>query len=138
MRLPLAALAVIGLASAAFPQTAEILPQITLTGGEAQVIPDSGVALLLTRVDDSRCPGDVDCVWEGMIRAEITVLTAAPDLTQIVLCNACEDASSLATVAGLTIGLVSLSPSMANLAKLGRPPLVTDYHLTVSYSPAAK
>jgi hypothetical protein len=138
MRLPLAALAVIGFTSAVYPLTPELLPEITLKGGEALVIPETGVTLLLTRIDDSRCPADVDCVWEGMIRAEITVMTTAPDLTQIVLCNACDDASGLATVAGLTFGLVSLAPSMVDLAKLGRPPLVTDYALTVNYGPAGE
>lgn len=138
MRLPFATLALIGFASAVHPLTPELLPKFTLKGGEAQVIPDTGVTLLLTRVEDSRCPGDVDCVWEGMIRVEITVMTAAPDLAQIVLCNACDDASGMATAAGLTIGLVSLSPSMMDLAKLGRPALVTDYALTVNYSPAGE
>ena len=135
MRLPLATLALIGFASAVHPLTPELLPEITLKGGEAQVIPDTGETLLLTRVEDGRCPADVDCVWEGMIRVEITVMTAAPDLTQSVLCNACDDASGLATAAGLTIGLVSLSPSMVDLAKPGRAPLVTDYELTMNYSP---
>lgn len=114
----------------------EALPHLTLRGGEGTAIPDTGITLLLTKVEDSRCPGDVDCVWEGLIRAEITVLSPTPDLIMIVLCNACDDASSLATVAGMTIGFVSLSPSMAELAKLGRPPLVTDYEVTVHYSPA--
>lgn len=136
MRLFFAAFALIGLASAVHPLTPQLLPEITLKGGEAQVIPDTGVTLLLTRVDDSRCPTDVDCVWEGMIRAEITVTT--PDLTTIVLCNACNDGGRLASVAGMTFGLVRLSPSMADLARLGRPPLVTDYELTVNYSPVGE
>jgi hypothetical protein len=138
MRLPLATLALISFATVVHPLTPQLLPEIILKGGEAQVIPDTGVTLLLTRVDDSRCPADVDCVWEGMIRAEITVTTAASDPTQIVLCNACDDASGLASVAGLTIGLVSLSPSKVDLAKLGRAPLVTDYELTVNYSPVGE
>ncbi len=135
MRLPLAALALIGLATAAQPLTTKLYPELTLKGGEGQVIPDTGVTLLLTRVDDQRCPADVDCFWEGMIRAEITVMTAKPELTQIVLCNQCEDGEGLVTVAGLTIGLVGLAPSTEELAKLGRAPVLTDYALTVNYGP---
>lgn len=135
MRLALATLALIGLASAAHPLTTKLYPEITLKGGEGQVIPDTGVTLLLTGITDQRCPPGVDCFWEGMIRAEITVMTAKQDLTQIVLCNQCEDGEGLATVAGLTIGLVGLAPSTEELAKLGRAPLLTDYVLTVNYGP---
>jgi hypothetical protein len=138
MRLVLATLALIGLASAAQPETSDDPPELTLKGGEAQMVPGTGVTLLLIKVDDSRCPGDVDCVWEGMIRAEITVMTPTADLTAITLCNACDEASGLATVAGMTFGLVRLLPPMADLAKLGRPPRVTDYELTVNYGPADK
>ena len=98
------------------------------------MIPDTGVTLLLTKVDDARCPPDVECYWEGMIRAEITVLTTKPELMQIVLCNLCDDGQGLVTVAGLTIGLVGLAPSTEELAKLGRAPLLTDYALTVTYA----
>jgi hypothetical protein len=138
MRLVLATLALVGLASAVQPETPPDLPELTLKGGEAQMVPGTGITLLLTKVDDSRCPGDVDCVWEGMIRAEITVMAPTPDLAAITLCNACDDASGLATVAGMTFGLVRLSPPMVDLAKLGRPPRVTDYELTVTYGPADK
>lgn len=133
MRLPLAALALIGLATAAQPLTTKLYPELTLKGGEGQMIPDTGVTLLLTRVDDQRCPPEVDCYWEGMIRAEITVMTPKQELTQIVLCNQCADGEGLVTVAGLTIGLVALAPSTEELAQLGRPPLLTDYALTVNY-----
>ena len=136
MRLPLAALALIGLTTAAQPLTTKLYPEITLRGGEGQVIPDTGVTLLLTGITDQRCPPEVDCVWEGMIRAEITVMTASQELTGIVLCNQCDDGEGLVTVAGLTIGLVGLAPSTEALAKLGRAPLLTDYELTVNYGPA--
>ena len=135
MRLALALLALIGLTSAAQPLTPKLYPEMTLKAGEAQAIPDTGVTLLLTAITDQRCPPDVDCFWEGMIRAEITVSTPTSN-AQIVLCNQCEDGESLVTVAGLTIGLVGLAPSIEELAKLGRAPLLTDYALTVNYGSA--
>ncbi len=133
MRLALATLALIGLASAAQPLTPKLYPEITLRGGEAQAIPETGVTLLLTRIDDQRCPPDVDCFWEGMIRAEISVLAGMEEPAQIVLCNLCEDGEGMATVAGLSVGLVSLAPSTDVLAKLGRAPVLADYELTVNY-----
>jgi hypothetical protein len=135
MRLPLAAVALIGFATAAQPLTTKLYPELTLRGGEEQVVPDTGVTLLLTGVIDQRCPPDVDCFWEGMIRAEITV-TQKQEVIEIVLCNLCDDGESLATVAGLTIGLVGLAPSTEELAKLGREPVLTDYELTVNFGPA--
>lgn len=136
MRLTLAALALIGLASAAWPLTPQLFPELVLRGGEGQVIPDTGVKLLLTRIDDQRCPPDVDCYWEGMIRAEITVMRDTAEAEHIVLCNQCSDGSGLATAAGLTIGLVGLSPSTAELAMLDHPPMLADYELTVNYAAA--
>jgi hypothetical protein len=136
MRLALATLALIGLATAAQPLTPQLHPEITLKGGEAQEIPDTGVTLLLTRIDDARCPPEVECYWEGMIRAEISVMTTTPEPVQIVLCNLCDDGEGLVTVAGLTLGLVGLAPPTEELAILGRAPVLTDYALTVNYVPA--
>jgi len=136
MRLASACLALIGLASAAWPLTPLLYPEITLIGGEAQTLADTDVTLRLDRVDDGRCPAGADCLWEGTIRVEISVITAAPEQQQIVLCNLCDDASSLATAGGMTFGLVALSPSTDDLAQLGRPPELGDYRLTLNYAPA--
>jgi len=132
MRLPLATLALIALATAAHPLTPA---EITLTGGRVQPIPGTGISLILTEVTDHRCPPGVTCVWEGLIRAEITVMPPLPGPQQITLCNLCEGASRSATTAGLTLTLVSLAPSTEDLAKLGRAPRLPDYELTVYVNP---
>lgn len=136
MRLRPATLALLALTTAAQPCSAEQLPQITLKGGEGQTIPDTGVTLLLTGITDQRCPAGVDCYWEGMIRAEITVLGPKPELMEIILCNLCDDGSRDAKVAGVSLTLIRLAPSTEDLAKLGREPRLTDYALTVNYRPA--
>lgn len=136
MRLLAATLALLALTTAALACSAEPLAQLTLKGGEGVTVPDTALTLLLTGITDQRCPPEVDCFWEGMMRAEITVMTPSTDLAQIILCNLCDDGSRSATVAGLTIGLVSLAPSTEDLAKLGRAPQLTDYELTVNYGPA--
>ena len=130
--IPLLALA----PSAALAFSVEALPQLTLKGGEGTSIPDTGLVALLTDVTDQRCPPEVDCYWEGMIRAKIVILGQRPELYEIVLCNLCDDADRSATVAGMELTLVSLAPSTEELARLGRDALLTDYTLTVAYGPA--
>jgi hypothetical protein len=136
MRLLPASLALIALTTAALPYSVEPLPQLTLRGGTGVMVAETGVNLLLTAVTDQRCPPNVDCYWEGMIRAEITVQGPKPDLQHIVLCNLCDDGDRSATVAGLTFNLMSFAPSTEELAHLGRAPLLSDYALTVAYKPA--
>ncbi|HLQ18529.1 MAG TPA: hypothetical protein VK146_06070 [Tabrizicola sp.] len=135
MRLALATLALIGLATAAQPLTPKLYPEITLKGAVAQAVPDTDVTLMVTKIEDSRCPAGVDCYWEGMIRVGLTVTTPT-SVEQITLCNLCDDAESLATAGGLTIGLVGLAPSTDELAKLGREPVLADYEVTVNYAPS--
>jgi hypothetical protein len=135
MRLRLAALALLALTGAGHSLTPVLYPEVTLRGAEARTIPETGVTLQLTGITDQRCPPEVDCFWEGMIRAEIAV-TSAAGTEEIVLCNLCEGATDLATAGGLTIGLVGLAPSTEELAKLGRAPVLGDYLLTVNYGPA--
>lgn len=132
MRLIAPTLALLALTSVAVPGFADVL---TLQGGKGQLVPGTGVTLLLSGVTDQRCPGEVDCFWEGMIRAEITVSTAMT-VEEVVLCNLCVGASDLATAGGLALGLVSLAPSTGDLAALGRAPELRDYGLTVTYAAA--
>ena len=135
MRLALAAATLIGLATASCALTPQVFPQLTLAGGEPTAVPDTGITLTLTEVEDQRCPAGVDCVWEGMIRVHLTVSTPTAK-QEITLCNQCEDATDLATAAGQTFGLVALAPSTEELAKLGRAPVLADYVATVNYAPA--
>ncbi|MBN8631746.1 MAG: hypothetical protein J0L76_12905 [Rhodobacterales bacterium] len=137
MRLLPTALTLIALATSALADSTEPLPQITLTGGEGVVVPGTRFTLLLTEVTDQRCPANVDCYWEGMQRAKITVMTPKPELLQVVLCNLCDDGTSSAEVPGLKLFLGGLVPSTEELAKLGREPLLTDYKLIVTYLPVS-
>ncbi len=132
MRLAFATLAFVGLATASCALTPKIYPQMVLIGGEPAAVPNTDITLLLTEVEDRRCPAGVDCVWAGMIRVHLTVSTPRSN-QEIVLCNQCEDARDLATAAGRTFGLVALAPSTEDLARLGRAPVLADYALTVNY-----
>ncbi|RYI03127.1 MAG: hypothetical protein EON48_16260 [Acetobacteraceae bacterium] len=131
----LAALAFVGLVTASCALTPKVSPQLAIPGGAPTAVPGTDVTLLLTEVEDQRCPAGVDCVWAGMIRVELTVSTPTSK-QEIILCNQCDNARDLATAGGLTIGLVGLAPSTEELAKLGREPVLDDYELTVNYAPA--
>lgn len=135
MRLALATLALIGLATASCALTPQVFPQLTVAGEEPTAVPGTEITLLLTEVEDQRCPAGVDCVWAGMIRVGLTVSTPTAK-QEIVLCNQCDDATDLATAAGQTFGLIGLAPSTEDVAKLGRAPQLADYVLTVNYGPA--
>lgn len=135
MRLALATVALIGLATASCALTTRVFPEMTVRGGVPTAVPDTDITLDLTEVEDQRCPAGVDCFWAGMIRVHLTVSTPTSK-QEITLCNQCEDATDLATAAGQTFGLISLAPSTEELAKLGREPVLQDYELTVNYGPA--
>jgi hypothetical protein len=108
---------------------------IDLPGGVPTPIPGTALTVVLSDVTDQRCPSDVDCVWEGMIRAEITVLTGASGTTIFTLCNACETGSSSQTVAGKSFTLGTLSPGRDVLDPLSRLIVLEDYTLQVTVSP---
>lgn len=131
----LATLALISLATASCALTPQVFPQLTVAGGEPTAVPGTDIILLLTEVEDQRCPAGVDCVWAGMIRVHLTVSTPASKQV-ITLCNQCDTATDLATAAGQTFGLIGLAPSTEELANLGRVPELADYEVTVNYGPA--
>lgn len=124
------------IASVAMADTEDALPEVTLRGGLATTLADTGATLLLSDITDQRCPSNVECFWEGLIRAEITVTPPTGAAMDIVLCNLCEDGSRSATVAGLDLTLVALSPTKDDVGALGRDPVLADYTLTVAYGPA--
>ncbi len=134
MRLALAMLAVICLATALPALTTQLFPQLVVAGGKPTAVPDTDITLIVTDVEDQRCPAEVDCVWAGMIRVHLTVSTPTSKEV-IVLCNQCADARDLASAAGQTFGLIGLAPSTEELAKLGRAPVLADYEVTVNYAP---
>jgi hypothetical protein len=107
---------------------------LRLPGGTPVVLPGTDAELTLTKVADSRCPSDVECVWEGMVRADVRVAQGAGAPVTMFLCNACSDADRSITVAGRELALVRLEPTMALLAKLSRNVTLTDYTLVLEIS----
>jgi hypothetical protein len=110
---------------------------LRLTGGTPTAVAGTDITLTLTEVQDQRCPADVDCYWEGMIRLTLSVASASGPAETIVLCNLCDGATGTATVAGLTLAFETLTPTTAELARKARLPVLADYTaiLTVTPSP---
>jgi hypothetical protein len=112
---------------------------LRLTTGAPVPIAGIGQSLKLTAVEDQRCPPDVSCIWEGLVKLTITVSFDLPDSPpdqMAVLCNVCEGAARQATVAGLILTLDWLEPSTAKLAALGRRIEPAGYTAIVTAVPA--
>ena len=126
MRLLPAALALAALPLAADGSTED--GRVLLLPGDRWVAdPATGASFRLSGITDQRCPADVACVWEGMIRLEIEVVPAPDDSRRIVLCNACADGAPTARLPGMVLRLEGLEPSTAALARKARLPVLQDY-----------
>ena len=82
--------------------------EFDLPFGRTAVLTGSPLRVRFTAVlEDSRCPSDVQCVWEGNIK--ISLLAAADAREQVVVLNGTLEPRE-ATVAGHTIELVRAAP----------------------------
>ncbi len=71
-------------------ETIEFGSVITLSEGETIVMADKSV-ITLKEINDSRCPADATCVWEG--RADVLIKVIAPDVEDEIRLNNVEKAS---------------------------------------------
>jgi hypothetical protein len=108
---------------------------IDLQGGVPTPIPGTDLTVMFSAITDNRCPSNTTCAWEGMIKAEITVLTGTRTPTTLILCNACDEAGIPQTVAGKTFTLGKLSPTPEFLSLVSRTIDLELYTLQVTVSP---
>jgi hypothetical protein len=60
--------------------------EISLYIGESVIIEDHAIKLKFVDVlDDSRCPSDVECVWEGTVSLMINIRYSSQDLGNFIL-----------------------------------------------------
>jgi hypothetical protein len=80
----------------------------TLAVGRAVALPgDAGGTIVLDKVDDSRCPIGVVCVWEGEATAHLTLQGGdGPDLTVDLSLHS----KPTAEVRGLELRLTAVEP----------------------------
>ena len=57
-----------------FPPVAHLDSPFDLKVGETADINSDFQITLLNVLDDSRCPSDVTCIWEGTVSAEVNIL----------------------------------------------------------------
>lgn len=123
--------AILALTLAALPLAAETPPAqprpLDLPGDRDVTDPASGAVFRLTEVTDQRCPHDVECYWEGMMRVGIAVQLASGERQVVILCNLCDEGGRAAELAGMTLRFEGLEPSTAALAGRARMPVLQDY-----------
>jgi hypothetical protein len=127
MRVLLGAIVLIMLLRPAFAEGTEL----RVDGGAVVALPGTEATISLTDVQDVRCPSDVDCYWEGMIRVELTV-TDGTSSGVIVLCNMCDGAVREAVAAGRRVTLVGLEPGRDVLDPLSRLIVLEDYTVVLA------
>ena len=109
----LAATLVVAVADCATGDTAVVAnrgAEFSLAVGKSATISGTDYRLTFNRVtEDSRCPVDVQCVWAGDAKIELTVSrSSAPGDTRVISLT---PPNSEATVGELRIRVVSLAPT---------------------------
>ncbi len=120
------------------PAMADTVPEPALLVIEADSVvqlPGSNATIRLTGVQDVRCPSDVDCYWEGLIKITLTLTDAEGTLHDITLCNMCDEATREALALGLRITFTRLEPGRNVLDDLNRPVQLSDYTVFVTVAP---
>ena len=111
------------------PAMADTATELVIVAGTEVPLPHSDTMIRLTGVQDVRCPSDVDCYWEGLIKIELTLTDAKGAMHDIVLCNLCDDATREAVALGYRFTFVRLEPGRDVLDHLDRPVFMSDYRL---------
>jgi len=125
-----------GLAAAACSSNGRLVPpteprvaidrEFTLGVGEAAAVADTGVVLRMDAVaDDSRCPIDVQCVWEGDAPVRVTAI-GPRDVRATYDLHVSRGAREIVHE-GLKVRLVRLDPA----PRSGRSPAPADYRATL-------
>ena len=83
--------------------------EFSLAVGQSAVVGDAGLRVSLKGVaPDSRCPVDVQCVWEGDAKVEVVIARAgSPDETKLLSIKAPNNETR---VGNLKIRFVGLTP----------------------------
>lgn len=86
--------------------------QITVKVGQEVSIPEEGLTLALQSVsEDSRCPEDVVCIWEGNAKVSINITKTGQPSTIIELNTSPAVGPAEETFQTYTVKLTSLAPN---------------------------
>ena len=98
--------------------------EFTLAPGQSVVVEDDVRLTLKSVSDDSRCPVDVTCVWEGDAKVAVEVITPTPRAEHELHTSSRFDRE--AKHGAYRITLVELEPAPRSTA----PPSSSDYRAT--------
>jgi len=105
------------------PTTVSLNQEFVLAPGQTVRIAETGYALTFERVaEDSRCPADVTCVWEG--NAEVRVQMRTADGDSLLKLNTAVEPRA-ATLSGLRLELRAVEP----LPRAGVPVADSSYRV---------
>jgi hypothetical protein len=99
--------------------------EFTLAVGESALVDDDVRITLKSVTDDSRCPVDVTCVWEGDAKVSVEVLTPSPRAEHELHTSSRFDRE--VRHGAYRITLVRLDPAPRSSA----PPSARDYRATL-------
>ena len=99
--------------------------EFTLAVGQSAVVGDDVRLTLKSVTDDSRCPVDVTCVWEGDAKVSVEVITPSPRAQHELHTTGRE--SHEAKHGDYRITLVKLEPAPRSTATISQG----DYHATL-------
>ena len=86
----------------------EIGQPFELSFGETAINVDESIFIEFSEVNDSRCPTDVVCIWEG--NGMVKLLISIKDKEAETLLNTHPNLKNSETLNGITISLSKLSP----------------------------
>ena len=86
--------------------------EFVLAPGQTAVVKDTGIRVTFDRVrEDSRCPTDVTCIWEGDAVVVLRVKASADEVTREVHTQGDPPRSRQAPAGDFVVTLVRLDPA---------------------------
>ena len=92
---------------------------------------ENGPQIIILDIEDSRCPSDVTCVWEGEVKVSANVIKGNQDLGKFILTSRGGDKDlSTQNIGGYSIQIVGVDPYPVSTKKI----LPSDYAVTLTVS----
>jgi len=111
-----------GGANAPTPPSPSLNEEFTLAPGQSATVNGTNVRLTFDRVkEDSRCPTDVTCIWEGDAVVVLKVRAAAEEATREVHTQGGDTRSRKARAGDYMVTLVRLDPAPRSTAPIEAP-----------------
>ena len=99
--------------------TPAVNEEFTLAPGQTATVNDARISLTFERVsEDSRCPVDVTCIWEGDAVVVVKVKTETDEVTRELHTQGAEPRSKKAPAGQFVVTLVKLEPAPRSTAPI--------------------